>query len=232
MLHNGKRHRGGAFLLVSTLGLMFATAAEAQPAARPRIVLRDDAAGDPEFASFKARILAAAEAGDVKTLVASMSPDVSSGYEPSTPESVLAKYQVGPGRPWLALRDALRLGTVKSNGEFVAPSTYVLDMGTDDAIVIADEVRLRATPSYEAPITRLLSRLQVVTLDRTQLYDAQLTERSEQPKRPDAWARVTTADGQSGYVFGRLLVSSENSRFVFRRIDGQWKLVSVAAGAG
>jgi len=232
MLNNIEPSRVFFFLLLASMGLMFGMSAGAQPAAPPRVVLRDDSPREPEFARFKARILAAAEAGDVETLMALMSPDISSGYEPSTPASVLEKYRVAAGRPWLALRDALLLGTVSEGSEFVAPSTQTLDMSPDDAIIIADDVRLRAAPNDQAPVLRRLSRLQVVTLDRTQLYDSNLTETSDQPRGPRAWARVTTADGQTGYVFARLLVSSENSRFVFGRIDGQWKLVALARGAG
>ena len=232
MCRRSERRRGLACLLAATLSAVLATVAAAQPLASPRVVLRDDAAGEPEFARFKARILAVAEAGDTVTLTALMSPDISAGYEPSTPESVLATYHVTPGRPWLALRDALRLGTVKEGNAFVAPSTEALDMGPDDAIIVASDVRLRAAPSHQAPVVQLLSRLQVVTLDRAELYDADLTETSEQPTGPAAWARVVTADGRAGYVFARLLVSSENSRFVFRRIEGRWKLVALARGAG
>lgn len=232
MLRFVYRHSTLTFLLVVGLDTVLTASALAQPPTLPSVVLRDDAAGDPEFARFKARILAAAETGDTKTLMASMTSDVSSQYDPSTPERVLALYRVTPGRPWLALRDALRLGTAKSGREFVAPSTDALGLDADRAIIIAKDVRLRAAPSDRAPVLRLLPMLEIVTLDRNELYDANLTERSEHPTGPEAWARVTAANGQTGYVFGRLLRSSENSTFVFRQIDGQWKLAALAAGPG
>lgn len=174
--HWPRRH---PFLLVALLSwvALAVPVAEAQRPVAPRVVLRDDAAGDPDFAAFKAQLLAAAEAGDTAALLVSMTPDVDFMYEPSTPASVLRVYQVTPGRPWLALRDALRLGTARVNNEFVAPSTSMSDLGDDDAIIIARGVRLRAAPSDRAPVLQVLSWLQVVTLDRALLYDAGLTER-------------------------------------------------------
>jgi hypothetical protein len=94
MFRQSKWRRGLAFLLVAALCAVVVAAAAAQALAPPRVVLRDDAAGEPEFARFKARLLAAAEAGDTVTLMASMSRDISSGYEPSTPEAFALAHRV------------------------------------------------------------------------------------------------------------------------------------------
>jgi hypothetical protein len=72
--------------------------------------------------------------------------------------------------------------------------------------------------------------MEVVTLDRTHLFDAELFIQSERPGEPAAWARVVAPDGQAGYVYGRYVWAPDHLRFVFEKVDGEWKLTRVSSG--
>jgi hypothetical protein len=199
-----------------------------------RITPRDDSAADPEFLSFKSRLLTAARAGDTKALLAMMAPDVSYSYEPTTGEFILAHYDVAPGRPWYALVRALELGVAGDGIEYSAP--FIARVGLDDvyAVIVGAGVRLRSSPDDRARVIGTLSAWEVVSLDMTHRYDSELVERSAHPSRRSAWVRVKTADGRDGYVYGLQVVSAHNTRFTFRKNHetGEWLLVSMAAGAG
>jgi hypothetical protein len=221
------------FLPVAHQSLVGVESGLQQTGARSRhVVVRDDSAADPTFVKFKARLLAAARSGDTVALVDMMAPDVKVSYEASTRDSVLSLFGVSLGRPWRGLRDALELGVFRQGNMFVAPLTDGLDLDDDEAVIIRRNVRLRASPSADSAVLRVLSIWEIVILDRTRLYDAKLVESSDRPSGSTAWARVSTSDGQAGYVYGRLLLSSENTRFVFEQVDGAWKLTGLAAGGG
>lgn len=224
--------RATLWALVGALASASGVTAAARQSSSPRVAEFREQGDDAEFSRFRARLLAAAESGDVDTLAALTRADISFFYEPAKLQTVLEFYEVAPGHPWIALRDALRIGTDRTENTAVAPATHALGLGPDDAVVIAGGVRLRASRGEDARVLRTLAKMELVTLDQVERYDAELVERSEHPTGATAWARVTTADGQSGYVYARLLRSVENSRFVFRRLDGEWKLASVAAGPG
>lgn len=226
---------GAAVVLAWAMGLSAErslSASSAQAMETRLAPIRDDSQTDPAFAQFKARLMAAARTGDVQSLLTLMSASVEVSSDPADRESVLARAGVGPGRPWYALRDALELGVLKQGSVFVAPYTHGLNLGPDDAVIVGRGVRLRSAPSAESSVVQVLDRLEIVSLDRTELYDGELVERSERPSGRSAWARVRTSAGNLGYVYGRLLVSSENTRFVFSRVEGSWRLTALSAGAG
>lgn len=163
-------------------------------------------------------------------MVSLTSPTVTVNSDASTPERALSSFGVSPGQPWRALRDALELGARRVQNEFIAPFTFPLSEGRDDAIVVRPRVRLRASPRPNARVLVLLSRWEHVTLDRSHRYDVGLFERSDRPTGPAAWARVTTSRSTVGYVYGKLLDTSDAPSFVFGRVDGQWKLRAITVG--
>jgi hypothetical protein len=209
-----------------SLVLMGRDVQQGQVFKRTPIVLRDDAEGDPSFVQFRARLLVAARDGDVQELLSMMSPSFRSFSEPTTPESVLKNSGVGKEQPWHALVHALELGVAKIGDALVAPSVTALDLDINHAAVIARNVRMRSEPRSDAAILSTLS-MEVVALDRTHLFDSELSNDAARHREAAAWARVVAPNGQTGYVYGRYVWAPDHLRFIFRKAAGEWKLTAV-----
>jgi hypothetical protein len=222
--------------LVPTGALWLVEPLSAQTARPRKLLPRDDRHLDPSFAAFSSRLSSAAGTGDVIALRNALAPDIMLNFEPSTPQDVLAAFRVMPGAPWRKLRDALQLGIVRVEDEFVAP--YVsgplpdgMDWGVEEdvLVVLGANVRVRILPMSSAAVIDRLS-YDVVRHGPKDQLNPEVFEESDQPSGPTAWAQIVTPAGAVGYVYGRFVRSPSDWRFYFARRDGRWMVTAIVAG--
>jgi hypothetical protein len=194
-----------------------------------RFTVRDDGASDPSFVEFRKGLLAAARAGDRQALLKMMPPSVSASFDTAKAEPALAGFGFLDGQPWRPLVHALELGTARVDKELYAPFLYALFIEMENAAIVGRDVRMRAEPRADAPVVNVLS-FEIVAVDRTHHFDSGSFYHADNPQNPAAWARVTTHDRRTGYVYGRFVWSPGNPRFSFEKIDGEWKLTGWAIG--
>jgi hypothetical protein len=191
-------------------------------------VPRDQSDEDAEFAVWIRRVRAAAETGDLATLRDACTPVMSVYFEPLSRDKVIDN--LVPDRPWRELRDALRLGVARRDDIFVAPYTYGADLLEDDEVAITGRgVHMRRAPEPAAPVVATLW-LNIVKQDDSHYFSSRRFDGQDNPAGRDAWAKVTAPNGVTGYVYGRYVRHMMDIRFIFERIDGQWKITGFAAG--
>lgn len=208
-----------SFRVAAVLVLVWSGAGAAQT---DRLVPVDEAARDPEFFLFRARLQRAIAAGDTAAIIERTDPGVrlSFGGEGGH-QSLRARLRDPAYRADLA--EALALGgAFTSDSTFTAPYTFVLFPEDLDPfasyVVLGERVRMRAGPSLDAPVRRLLS------------YDIVVRDMEADRDLPDGWSAIRADDGGTGYVATRFLRGPLDYRALFLRRDGRWWLVAFVAG--
>ncbi len=204
---------------------------------------RDESSTDTAFSAFKQRVLEAAERGDLRTLREALAPTLSYNFDTGTPDQVVRDFGLGEGVPWRALRDALRLGAVRTRDEeFSAPYVSADDQSVevnaiqDELVVTGLNVRVRRSPDTRAEVVDWLSydvvsQVSNVVSNLSRPYlQANAFENDDTPSGPDAWAHIRTPSGETGYVYGRFIRSPLDWRFRFGKVAGAWKIVALAVG--
>lgn len=180
--------------------------------------------GDAKYRSFRDALLVAAQRGDIDALIANVAPVVRVPEATVTAKQLLEQQNVRQGRPWLALVQALELGSVAaSNGRYAAP--YLAEAGVEGAVVVGRNVRLRSAPSPKAPVVSTLDYHEVELLADHVFYPD-----ARDAKEATSWAHVRVSEGLEGYVFVGLLWIPGSPRFYFEQIGGNWKLVAFGEG--
>jgi hypothetical protein len=123
------------------------------------------------------------------------------------------------------------LGVTREQGRFVAPYVFgarsALDSG--EGVITASKVNLRSAPRSDAAVVAVLS-YDIVRQDESHSYGSDLFEQDDQPVGTEAWVKVVTGRGVTGFVYGRYFRSPLDKRFIFERLDGQWRITSISAG--
>jgi hypothetical protein len=201
--------------------VLVAPPVSAQPVLRPV----DEAAQQPDFFTFRAKLATIVARHDAPALIAQLADDVTTSFggdggieefrtnwKPEAPDSGV----------WEALGEVLALGgTFQSDGEFVAPyvaGAWPEDLdGIDHVALVGSGVRVRAAPAPDAAVLATL--------------DFAILARDIDVAAPDpAWHAVRLPDGRTGYVDARFVRSSTDVRAVFAKIDGRWRLTALVAG--
>ncbi|HNV68177.1 MAG TPA: SH3 domain-containing protein [Candidatus Ozemobacteraceae bacterium] len=134
---------------------------------------------------------------------------------------------------WKELDRVLHLGGAFINNDrnrFQAP--YVSACWPDEydgfthAAIIADNVPLRQTPEPAGKVIGWLS-YDIVRLDIDQLSHA---PRQKLQGETHPWVQVTTAQGHTGFVWGKYVRSPIDIRLMVEKIDGIWKITCFLAG--
>ena len=201
------------------------TVAAAGPAtpSLPPLPPVDEAAAQPDFLAFRARLQAALARHDAAALLAAVHPDIRNSFggddgiaafrerwRPEAPDSPV----------WTTLAEVLSLGGLfDAEGRFVAPyvfSAWPADVDAFEHVaVLGRGVRVRAAPHAGAEPLALLD-FAIVRL---------------QPDQPDAgWSAVRLADGRRGFVHRRLVRSPVDYRAAFEKSHGGWKMTLFLAG--
>ena len=185
----------------------------------------DDTARDPAFHSFVKRLGSAVDARNTNALRKLVDPEVVSG--PAEDDTGWEKF-VARWRPddanstlWSALSDLLELGFIQEHPSlFVSPYLVWrfprdLDRATH-LVVIRDKAALRAAPSVKAPAAAWLSFDVVRALGPR-----------ERGEGLGQWVRVSTIDGQTGYLNTKDVMSPLMPRAQFGIRRGRWLLVAL-----
>jgi len=182
----------------------------------PKLELVDEAANDPSFAEYRAKLLAAVRARDTKAVLAMSDPHIRTTFGSDGDATELEK--VLTEDLWRELEEILELGGNFREGMFWAPYVYSAWPESHDAFetfaVIADDVPLRATADANAPAIATLSR--------------DLVTRAADPE--NGWQKVTLADGRSGFVKTTFLRSPVDYRAGFSRDANGWRMTALVAG--
>jgi len=182
----------------------------------PKLAFVDEAANDPAFAEYRARLLAAVRARDKKAVLALSDPNIRTTFGGDGDATELEK--VLTEDLWRELEEVLTLGGNFREGMFWAPYVYSAWPESHDAFetlaVIADDVPLRASADATAPAIATLSR--------------DLVARASEPEKE--WQKVTLADGRSGFVETKFLRSPVDYRAGFSRDAIGWRMTAFVAG--
>ena len=215
------------FLLL-VLTFLLAAPATAQVA---RLEPVDEAARDPSFVLFRARLLDAAQARDTAFVLSALAPDVKVSFGGEHGVEGFRMLWLSGLRPededlWRTLTRAAALGSTYSARTEHSPPTavapYVFGAWPDsvDAFlhmaVLGERVRVRAAPRRDAETLTTLNYSIVPTL-----YD---------PGLPEGWRRVRLADDRVGYVAAAFLRSPIDYRLGFVKEAGQWMIRYFVAG--
>jgi len=207
--------------LAAPLLCLAAAIAAAQPAPRQLLPV-DEAASQPAFFAFRARLAAVVARRDTAALLTMVDKEVRLGFGGEAGHRDLQKTwqpNARHSRLWETLATLLALGGAFDGADhFEAP--YVFARWPKDAdaykqlAVIGHQVRLRAAPSTEAAVSAAV--------------DFALLERAG----PDAggWTPVIAPGGTKAYVARALVRSPLEHRLVFGKVDGRWQVTAFVAG--
>lgn len=189
----------------------------------------DEAAKDPSFFTFRARLIQAVQRRDAAYLLSIVSRKIEIGFGgDSGVEAFKSSWK--PEREqselWTELANVLSLGgAFDKEGIFEAPYISVKWPEDKDGFalgaIIGEKVRVRAAPQISSSIMRELS------FDIVDVPDWQ-TNKARGEKRD--WIKVKLADGQSGYVAEDFIRSPIDYRAGFQKQDGRWVMIFFLAG--
>ncbi len=219
-LPHNKRRPPAARLLIAVCLLV-----QAQTVSVFRLYPVDDTARDPAFRSFVKRLRSAVEARNANALRKLVDEGVVVG--PADDDTGWPKFAAmwqpdsRDSKVWSALSDLLSFGFVREHPSlFVSPYLVwrfprELNRATH-LVVIRDKAALRVAPSVRAAAAASLS------------FD--IVERLGKPETSEdlaRWVRVRTADGQTGYLNERDVVSPLMPRAQIGIRRGRWILVAL-----
>ena len=197
--------------------------APSHPSAAPaRLLPVDEAASNPEFFAFRARLQRALARHDTAALTAVVDPHIKNSFGGDDGiEAFRTRWRVdAPDSDiWAELSAVLALGgTFQGRDTFVAPYTSSKWPDAFDAfdhvVLIASDVRIRTRPSVEAATASVLS-FAILKLAANEDGD---------------WRAVQLDGGRTGYVSAALTRSPIDYRAYFSRTSGQWRLAMFLAG--
>lgn len=233
MQYNHKRRRsnllsllGIAFVFVSTLQL-------AQPTVTGqarKLYPVDEAAKDPAFFTFRARLIQAVQRRDANYLVSILSPKITNdfgGGEGVADFKQRWKPERSQSEVWLELAKVLSLGgAFNKDGSFSAPYLHAKWPEEEDDIfqagaIVGENVRMRAAPQISGSVVTNLS-FDIVDVPDWQSAKARGEKRE--------WIKVKLADGQTGYVAQEFIRSPIDFRAIFEKQNGRWIMTAFVAG--
>ncbi|MEO8096370.1 MAG: SH3 domain-containing protein [Acidobacteriota bacterium] len=204
-----------------SIALLLALAALASAQTRRLLPLVDESARDPRFAMFLNRFKLAVLRKDAAALLPLISPDVKNsfgGNDGLAEFRTLWKPEEETSDLWPLLSRLLERGGTWQGPGYCVP--YVCGKFPDDldafeyGVVAASGVWLRKAPNPKAPGIRQLS-YEIVKLSDP----------------GEAWSRVVTLDGKSGYVAARYLFSPVGYRAFFQPdAKGVWQMAMLLQG--
>jgi hypothetical protein len=192
----------------------------------------DEAAADPSFVLFRARLLEAVATRDTAFVLAHLHPDVkvSFGAENGV-EGFRQLWLIDRAEPtlWTELARFLPFGSTYeaqptgagSETDARATVPYWFSAWPDgfDAfehlLVVGEDVNVRAAPGLEAPVLTQLSHAIV---------------RAESGFGAEPWVGVELESGETGYVARPFIRSPIGYRMGFGKIGGRWRISFFVAG--
>ncbi len=189
----------------------------------------DEAAKDPSFFVFRAKLLKIVQQRDSASLYQLLSADVKNSFGGNGGVAEF-KQMWNPERAnsklWSELLLVLSLGgRFDGQGVFMAPYTFSNFPDAFDAFehaaIIEANVRVRKSPGIKSEI------LQTLSFDIVKVADwAPIKKPGDQFE----WITVTLADGQRGYAAKDYIRSPIDYRAIFNKVDGRWVITAFIAG--
>jgi hypothetical protein len=209
---------------ISTTSLTAAPAPTGiEPVAGPKLTPVDQASADPELVLYRSKLLEASKNRDAKAFVALLDPKIRTSFGGDGGHAAFEKLLATPGM-WKTVDDVLSRGGAfvgdPASRSFWAPYVYSNWPDRQDAfshvVVIAEEVPLRKTPDASSEVVALLSH--------------DIVERPSVPVPNAEWVQVKTADGRSGFVDAKAVMSPVGYRAGFAKQNGKWVMNAFVAG--
>ena len=189
----------------------------------------DEAAKEPTFFTFRARLIQAVYRRDSAHLLSVLSPKIqnSFGGDGGIEEfKTMWKPERAQSEVWSELAKVLSLGgAFDESGIFEAP--YISAKWPEDkdsfelGAIIGEKVRVRAAPQISSSIMRELS-FDIVNVPDWQKNQARGEKRD--------WIKVKLSDGQSGYIAEEFIRSPVDYRAGFAKEQGRWVMTFFIAG--
>ena len=217
----------GPILLVAAILATTPAVVEAQA---KKVLPVDEAAHDPEFFAFRARLLVALQQRDLQFLYGIVADDIRNSFGGDGGiDGFKARWKPedASSELWKTLTQVLALGgqfaAREGTNTFVAPYVFTVETGADpfeNWVIIGDAVRVRAQPDEASPILARLS------------FDVVRVTGSKATPGPGrhAWMPVQLADGRTGWVASEFIRSPVDYRAIFARRAGRWLLEALIAG--
>jgi len=190
-------------------------------AQRARLLPVDQAATQPDFFTFRARLQAAIARRDEAAVVAAADPAIRTSFGDDDGIATLrAKLRDPQDSVWADLATALALGgAFQSPDSFTAPYVFAAWPERFDSFecsaVIGERVRVRASAKPDSAV------IATVSYDIVQVL----------PDQQDAAATpVRLPSGVRGFVASQFVRSPIDYRAIFQRTNGQWRLRAFVAG--
>ena len=199
----------------------------------------DEAAQDPEFFAFRARLLVALQQKDVTYLYGILASNIlnSFGGEAGIDEfKATWKAEEPTSKIWSTLTEILALGgqfrppDEWSEGArtFVAPYTFSLRPNAGEnpflyGVVVGRGVRVRQEPTATSAVLANLS------FDVIRVTDWAPRSKPED-QRANSWVAVELADGRTGFIASEFVRSRNDYRAIFINRSGRWMLRVLVAG--
>lgn len=195
-----------------------------------KLLPHDEASRQPDFFSFRARLLVSLAGRDTAGLLAVVAPKIRNTFGDDNGVTAfrrLWRLEAPDSEVWRELTAVLALGgTFENESTFVAPYVFSRWPSHYDAFdylaVIASDVRVRSAPSSTAPVVTKVS-FEVVQRARTAPKD-------QTPAPAALWEPIQLSSGRIGYMAKQFLRSPIGYRAVFIRRDNRWVMASFIAG--
>ena len=206
------------------LAVALQDASSHRPCGSPRrmqLLPVDQAAMQPDFFTFRARLLTAIARRDEAALVAAVDPDIRLSFGTDNGIDDFRKMLRDPkGTFWADLAAALSLGgTFMSPDTFVAPYVFATwPDGADSfecAAILGERVSVRKTAVRGSAV------LASVSFDVVQVL---------RDRRDGTPVQVRLANGVTGFVAPAFVRSPIDRRASFEKSGGQWRLRSFVIG--
>lgn len=214
--------------LLFTLALLISAPATAQIGTLEPV---DEAAADPSFVLFRARLLEAVATRDTTFVLAHLHPNVKVGFggdggitgfrrnwlTPDGGEDLWA--ELATFLPFGSTYDAHPAGvTDGATARAIVPYWFGAWPDGVDAfehrLVVGENVNVRAAAQADAPVLTQLSHAIV----RAESF-------SDEP-----WSPIVLETGEVGYVASRFVRSPIGYRMGFVKVDGRWRITFFVAG--
>ena len=211
------------FALVLAVALQAPGRAPANPCgAQPvRLLPVDQAATQPDFFTFRARLQAAIARRDEAAVIAAADPGIRTSFGDDDGVATLrAKLRDPESTVWVDLATALALGgTFQSPDSFVAPYVFAAWPERFDSFecgaVVGDRVRVRASTEPGSAVVATVSYEIVQVLP-------------DQRDAPSTHVRLRS--GVTGFIATPFVRSPVDYRAIFQKTAGQWRLRAFVAG--
>lgn len=186
----------------------------------------DEAAKDPSFFLFRARLLEAVAARDTAFVLGILTPDILNSFGGNGGVAEFKEQWKLDGRDselWETLAHVLGLGG-KFMGDATFHAPYISACWPEDAdafdygAILGENVRVREKPDKNSAVLAKLTFDMIPVLEFAPDHEE------------ESWVKVKLQDGKVGYVSAAFVGHAVDWRAFFEKRDGQWRMTSLVAG--